>query len=285
MRSRPYGQISDTRMKAFERSLPAKLPTDYRAFLVEHNGAEFSPPVFDEETGDFEEVPGGTDLRTLFGLHQGPGYERLDEMRGNFETLSPSMLVIGADGYGNYLGMELEGRARGAVFFIDHETLMESSPERVQVAASFAALLDRVGMDPVAAPVPASPKEAIAAHDVKTLRRLYESGASGDGLVHHAVHSSDPEIVRLTLAHGGDPNERGGIGGETPLFAAARINHPEITSLLLEHGADPNAKCNAGGIALEMAEPWPKVFAILVRAGATSTRPRLAEMIRRIRGE
>lgn len=279
VRSRPYGPISDVRLRTFEESLPATLPADYRVFLVDHNGAEF-----DEGEGDFVDVDGGTNLRTLFGLHDGPGYERLDAMRGNFPTLSPSMLVIGADAYGNYFGMEIHGRERGAIFFIDHETLMQSSPPREEVASSFTALLERVGMEPVERPVVGSPREAISERDVQALRRLYENGASGEGLVHDAVHSNDPEIVRLTLAHGGDPNERGGIGGETPLFVAARINHPEITSLLLRGGADPNATCRAGGVALEMAEPWPKVFELLVLAGARSTRPRLAAMVRRILG-
>lgn len=278
-RTRPYGPISDVRLNAFETSLPAKLPADYRVFLVEHNGAEF-----DQGEGDLVEVDGGTNLRTLFGLHDGPGYERLDAMRGNFVTLSPSILVIGADEYGNYFGMEIHGRTRGTVFFIDHETLMQSSPPREEVASSFTALLERAGMDPIERPIVGAPREAITERDVEVLRRLYENGASGEGLVHHAVHSNHPEIVRLTLAHGGDPNERGGIGGETPLFVAARINHPEIASLLLQSGADPNATCKAGGVALEMAEPWPKVFEVLVLAGAKSPRPRLAAMVRRILG-
>ena len=62
-----------------------------------------------------------------------------------------------------------------------------------------------------------------------------------------ACRCGSPEIVRLLLAHGADPN---GIAasGESPLTAAMR--HPVVTKILLEHGADPNRPFPDGSTAL-----------------------------------
>jgi hypothetical protein len=274
-RRRPFGAIDEQRLGAFERSLPAPLPRGYRNFLVEFNGARIL------ECPEFDEVPGGTNVDTLYGLHEGPPYERLDDARENFAgTVPPSLVIIGSDSYGNYLGLDL---GTGEVFFVDHEALPATATTLVRVASSFAALLERVGGDVLDRPPPRTATEAVEQRDADALRAIFETGVTAAGLVHRAVRTGHPEIVRLVVDHGGDANERGGIG-ETPLFVAARDSREDICALLLAHGADPNAKCNAGGTAMEMAAPWPKVVEVLARAGATPTTNRLRVMVRRILG-
>ena len=113
--------------------------------------------------------------------------------------------------------------------------------------------------------------EAIERRDAAALRAILADGVDAVGFGHRAVRAGSLEIVRLVLEHGGDANERGGLGGETPLFVAARENRADIVRLLLSHDADANAKCNAGGTAMEMASHWPKVLEVLARAGATPT--------------
>lgn len=265
-RKQPYGPIDEAELKAFERQLPAPLPSDLRAFLVEFNGAAFS------DAAELNDVPGGAALETVFGLHEGPDYFRLDEMFSRFKPLVPdTVLVFAADRYGNYFGISLAGTDVGAVYFVDHEYLPAGS--FTHVANSFTELLHRSGADIKQQVGAASIPEAIDTGDADTLRHLVAGGADVHGSVHHAVRHGDLRILRAVLEAGGDPNERGAIGGtETPLFVAARQGRADLTELLLIHGADPNLRCGAGGTALEMAAPWPRVVEILLGSGAKPVR-------------
>ena len=62
-RAQPYGPIDEQALVRFEQRLSAALPADLRRFLLEHNGATFS------ESTELVEVPGGTALGEIFGLH------------------------------------------------------------------------------------------------------------------------------------------------------------------------------------------------------------------------
>ena len=60
------------------------------------------------------------------------------------------------------------------------------------------------------------------------------------------------EMASLLLAHGANPNARGGIG-ETPLHDCVMENRAEMASLLLAHGANPNARDDRGETPLHKA--------------------------------
>ena len=122
-------------------------------------------------------------------------------------------------------------------------------------------------------------KHPYGALDEWRLHVLLTEGATAAAFVHRAVRTGNLEVLRLVLAHGGDANERGGIGDETPLFVAARENRADMASLLLRHGADPNATCRVGGTAMEMATHWPTVLEVLARGGARPTTNRLREAV------
>jgi hypothetical protein len=131
-----------------------------------------------------------------------------------------------------------------------------------QVAPSFTALLERIGTDVAKREPTISLADAIKQGDAEAVGVLLKGGVDAAGFVHAALRTGNLEIVSLVLEHRGDPNERGGIGGETPLFVAARENRPDIVQLLLARGADPDARCSTGGTAMEMAAPWPRVLEI-----------------------
>jgi ankyrin repeat protein len=56
-----------------------------------------------------------------------------------------------------------------------------------------------------------------------------------------ASRSGNPEVVRLLLEHGGDPNGKG-VRSQTALMWAASQGHAAVVRLLLEHGADVHAR-------------------------------------------
>jgi hypothetical protein len=277
-RKNPYGRLDPAALAAFEQSLrPLRLPDEFRAFLVEFNGAHFP------ESAGFDDV-GGTELGDLFGLHAGPEYLRLDHAWADFrDFVPPPFLVFASDPYGNYFAMSLDGRDRGAIYFVDHEVPVQVD-ELPKVANTFTDFLQRAGANVAPPRKYADIGLAIRAGDHEAVRDLLAHGASAIGYVHAAVAHGDLALLETILDAGGDPDERGGIGdSETPLFAAARHGRADLAGALIDRGANVNLRCSAGGTALEMAEPYPKVVAVLARAGAEPTNSRLSEMVRRFR--
>lgn len=277
-RKNPYGPIDPEALKAFEATLPAPLPADLRAFLLESNGDEFI------DAPEITEVPGGTLLSDVFGLHEGPSYLRLDRMHADMAPLvGRGLLVFAANPFGNYFGLALIGTDRENVYFIDHEGFGSGGP---RVAGSFRELaLGAGGVEVEPHAEPEDIESAILERNREVLDRLIAAGESARGHVHRALASSDNGILKRVLEAGGDPDERGAIhGSETPLFVAARQGRADMAALLLKHGADPNAKCSVGGTALEMAEPYPEVLRLLALAGGKPTKPSLAQAIRYLLG-
>jgi Ankyrin repeats (3 copies) len=97
-------------------------------------------------------------------------------------------------------------------------------------------------------------QRAIASGDSEEVHRVLESCVNVKELVgekvlmHMAVMSCQPAIVKALLQAGADPNHD--LGGTTPLMLAAAVDsglkRTDMTVMLLEHGADPNRQ-NAGG--------------------------------------
>ena len=93
--------------------------------------------------------------------------------------------------------------------------------------------------------------EAAAAGNVQLVKRLLELGAdinaqgdtynsagSQNTALHFAIQRNHPDICKVLLECGADPN-RMAFGFETPLHLAFREGNEEIASLLLDYGAEP----------------------------------------------
>jgi ankyrin repeat protein len=89
-----------------------------------------------------------------------------------------------------------------------------------------------------------------------------------------ALHlAATPEIAGLLLDAGAAieaPNRHKFAGpGNRPLHGATYLNRPEVVRLLLERGADPNARDNAGLTALHLAagNGWVECARALLEGG------------------
>jgi cytohesin len=78
-----------------------------------------------------------------------------------------------------------------------------------------------------------------------------------------------PEVIRLLLAAGADPNAVD-FEGATPLMYAAKVERPEVLRALLAAGADPDAQDAQGRTALMYAADHCQTESVrlLVQAGA-----------------
>jgi ankyrin repeat protein len=123
-------------------------------------------------------------------------------------------------------------------------------------------------------------RSAIAAGDGEWLRAQHAAGALAgqDGLITHAVRVDRPDMLRLLLELGLDPDEAGRVGGLDdfvatfggPLRECALAGKLAMAEILLAHGANPNtnvyAASSAQSIAYERNDA--PMIALLERHGA-----------------
>jgi hypothetical protein len=96
--------------------------------------------------------------------------------------------------------------------------------------------------------------------DLTRLAQLLNAGA--DPNIHagvndwtplmHAIHKGQRGSVRVLVAHGARPDERG-RGGATALIMAAGYGYDDVVRILLKAGADPHLKSYNGESALDAA--------------------------------
>lgn len=137
----PFGPVDEKAVAAFEQMIGSPLPTGYRIYLLEFNGAKFENDYFKKEGG----IDGQAD--SFFGLHEGPDYARLDvrwKLSGCYDIgeLAPGVndyIVFAGTGTGDLLLLSL---ITGEVCFLDHESI-EDDPEvgarfnAIPIAANF----------------------------------------------------------------------------------------------------------------------------------------------------
>jgi hypothetical protein len=143
--SRRFGALTEERLAEFEHQMSARMPDDYRSFLLQHNGGKPNP-----DTVDFvlEGEPTSSDLQYLCGIHRGEYWASLTGHVKMFSARIPAgFLPIGYDSGGNQYVLGLEAPHRGRVYFWDHE--MEADEGEVPtmenmslVAESFSSFLE-----------------------------------------------------------------------------------------------------------------------------------------------
>ena len=131
-------------------------------------------------------------------------------------------------------------------------------------------------------------REAVARGDADWLRAQHAAGTLTNpvdwhrgGLLTEAVRHNRPEVLRMLLDFGFDPNERvhddavdGAVWSQAyPLWHAAALGRVEMAKLLLEHGADPNLHVDSSGSCVHSAysHRQSEIVELFRRHGAVAT--------------
>ncbi len=173
--SNQYGKLDELRLLNFEKRMGARLPNDYRNFLIEHNGGKPVPSDFSVTTEQ------GSGLHHVLGLHDGPSYLSLEE---HYEVLldrmPASIIPIADDSFGNAICIGIFRYEAGKIYFWDHE--LEGTEDEqpyfgniTLIADSFTQFLDNLfeWVDPNETEI----QKALKKNDVSNLKSLLPEDA------------------------------------------------------------------------------------------------------------
>jgi cell wall assembly regulator SMI1 len=147
-----YGPVTEGRLRRLEAGLKGRLPDDYRAFLLRHNGGR---PTLSRFTFEADGEQQESILEWFFAVHDRP-YEEpddwdpdggelppyfaqpLESVWADFRSQKPrsGVLPIGRDPSANLICLGYAGKRAGAVWWYDHDTDLF-----VRLAGSFAEFL------------------------------------------------------------------------------------------------------------------------------------------------
>lgn len=131
------GPCCEFSLSRFEAAIDCRLPTDYRDFLLAHNGGRPSPDEFRiADRGDLEPVMGVIYLHGL-RLHE-PGLSLEQHLEADLIPRTTDSIVIGDSTGGCKLLLRIHGRNRGEVAFWDFFYSNEKSSDGLwRLASSF----------------------------------------------------------------------------------------------------------------------------------------------------
>jgi hypothetical protein len=267
------GKTSVTEIAKFEREISAQLPTDYREFLLKHNGGSPKP-------NSFKIADGSTScVNWLFGLGSVSNDHSIRKELINYHDRIPKeLLPIGDDPGGNVICLSIRGKTMGHVFFWDHEEEADEDPtwENVHlIANSFNEFLNI--LYEYVNPDETELDRACERGDVNSLKRLLDAGLPLDakttykhtlaravsirghlealqfladrgadlrGALVIATMNEHIALVRFLLSKRVEVDERDKMN-RTPLMRAVFVGNTECAQALIDAGADVNASlCN-----------------------------------------
>jgi hypothetical protein len=139
--------ILESTLTKFENEIGVSLPSDYKEFLLQHNGGCPHPDYFPMQ-GPTPELSFG-ELQFLFSFSPGDSLDLRWNLKTYRQRVPSDLLPIGCDPGGNLLCIAISGEQRGAMYFWDHgfETAVEGKkpPDYSNVyfvAPSFTHLLE-----------------------------------------------------------------------------------------------------------------------------------------------
>jgi cell wall assembly regulator SMI1 len=111
-------KLSAEDIETVERRLNLVFPTDYKEFLLAHNGGRPKPNRFPIR-GNRSDTQGI--LSWLYGIHDDGTYNLIDQAAMFQDRVPPELLPIGEDPGGNLICLTISGSNRNHVYFWTHE--------------------------------------------------------------------------------------------------------------------------------------------------------------------
>lgn len=169
--SNKYGQLKESTLIEFEEKIGARLPEDFREYLLQYNGGLPKPNNFNIHNDC-------SSIHHMFGIHKGPEYSSLKWNVEIKKNAIPNLLMPFADDpFGNILCIGVKGDVKGEIYFWDHEVCEDGDwTDIVKISDSFTlflnSLFEYIDLDETVI------DEIVRNTNIKKLEELLESGFS-----------------------------------------------------------------------------------------------------------
>ncbi len=111
-----YGRLEPEQVVLFEKRINARLPGDFRDYLLKYNGGKPVPNYFSLPSDKGE----STYLHHFFGLHNGPETRRLDKIYELYSGyISENLICFADDPFGSLVCIGIRGDEYGRIYFWD----------------------------------------------------------------------------------------------------------------------------------------------------------------------
>ena len=124
-----------------EQRFGARLPDDYVAFLLQHNGGRAAASAFEFSNEDGEAIRSRVDW--FFGAGDDESYGLSANIDDYDERIPAGFCPVGSDPFGNVILLCLRPEGYGSIWFWDHENEQEEPDlsNMSRVAGSFSEFL------------------------------------------------------------------------------------------------------------------------------------------------
>lgn len=138
VQSNPFGTLDPATLTGFEQAIHGSLPTDYREFLLRHNGPLVQPMEFN--VSDYSD----SIHEHFYGLHDVLHRDLRSTYLNSSDEFPSDLMPVAEDGGGNYVCIGLGGRFGSRVYFLDHELYDQSDDTSgvIPIADSFSQFLE-----------------------------------------------------------------------------------------------------------------------------------------------
>ncbi|WP_309123443.1 SMI1/KNR4 family protein [Paenibacillus sp.] len=206
--SNKYGELKLDALIRFEELIASKLPTNYRDYLIEHNGGKPCPSDFIISSGG-----DSSSIHHMKGIHNGPSYFSLIDSYLMYKGRMPSVLIpICDDPFGNLICISLKGKYRDKIFYWGHESEVEEGKQPywgniVEIYNDFNSFLDNLfeNIDPNETII----ERIYRTRDSESLIKLLDEGLDiesedefGRTLIENAAISAINSFIEILFARG-----------------------------------------------------------------------------------
>ncbi len=124
-----HGPLDERRIAELEERFGARLPEDYRRFLLQHNGGRPDPADF--RLADRQGAYTDSRVEAFLSVYDGEhfNFEKvLACFKGPEPRIPANLVPIARDPFGNLICLSIAGPDGGTVYFWDHERESEGEP-------------------------------------------------------------------------------------------------------------------------------------------------------------
>lgn len=147
-------KLNEEKIQIFENDLKIKLPVDYKAFMISHNGGMPEDDLMFNYHNSVNDKDSRSLIQMFYIIYEKENYEVYNLKNiclnlWNDKALTKDYLAIAEDPAGNYVCISLSAKTYGSIYFCNHEYEDAETGNLLmdKIASSFSEFLNLLYLD------------------------------------------------------------------------------------------------------------------------------------------